>query len=216
MILDCHTHRPAPAPEAVIAASPIGFEPAPAGQAWSVGLHPWHLDLFCDASLRIKDEIWTELVAAAASPQVVAIGECGVDIPRGGMLATQMLAFRKQALLAERLRKPLIIHAVKAHDIIVGLKRDIRPEQPWVIHGFRGKPTIAAIYLEAGCMLSFGERFNPESLRLAPPGSILAETDESPLPIAEIIGRMEEARGTPLRDIIIENSKIFHVNNYEL
>lgn len=208
MIIDCHSHKPYPAPDAIISTSPIGFDPM-AGQKWSVGLHPWHLDLFCDTSMRIKDEIWVELVAAAANPDVVAVGECGIDIPKGGLLATQMLAFRRQAFLAERLRKPLVIHAVKAHDLIVGMKRDINPQQPWIIHGFRNKPTIAAIYLEAGCYLSFGEKFNPESLDITPPDRILAETDESEMTIGEIIARLEKSARKNLKDLIIENSKIF-------
>lgn len=209
MILDCHTHRPAPAPEAIISVSPIGFRPA-GGQKWSVGLHPWHLDLFCGDDMRVKEEIWNELVAAAASPEVAAIGECGIDMAKGGLLATQMLAFRKQALLAERLKKPLIIHSVKAHDIITGLKKDIRPEQKWIIHGFRNKPSIAEIYLDNGCSLSFGEKFNPESLRMTPADRIYAETDESDMTIEEIIARLEEARQEDLKAQIKLNGKIFN------
>lgn len=209
MILDCHTHKQAPAPEAIISASPIGFVEQGA-QLWSVGLHPWDLSLYCGDGLRIKDEIWVELVAAAASPYVAAIGECGVDLAHGGILATQMLALRKQALLAERLRKPLIIHAVKAHDIITGMKKDLNPEMPWIIHGFRNKPTIAEIYLNAGCWLSFGEKFSPESLDITPTDRLLAETDESPLPIETIIMRLEESAQRPLRDAIIANSGIFN------
>lgn len=209
MILDCHTHGDAPRPEAIISTSPIGFV-ATGHQLWSVGLHPWDLPLFCGDSLRIKDEIWVEMVAAAASPAVAAIGECGIDIPKGGLLATQMLAFRKQALLAERLQKPLIIHSVKAHDIITGMKKDLNPSQPWIIHGFRNKPTIAEIFLKAGCWLSFGEKFSPESLDITPTDRILAETDESTLSIDMIIARLEESAQKPLREHIIANGKIFN------
>ncbi|MDE5813692.1 MAG: TatD family hydrolase [Muribaculaceae bacterium] len=208
MILDCHTHRQAPAPEAIISTSPIGFV-AQGEQMWSTGLHPWDLPLYCADNLRIKDEIWVELVAAAASPYVVAVGECGIDLINGGILATQMLAFRRQALLAERLRKPLIIHSVKAHDIITGMKKDLNPEMPWIIHGFRNRPTIAEIYLNAGCWLSFGEKFSPESLDITPADRLLAETDESDMPIERIIMRLEESAQKPLRDSIIANGQIF-------
>lgn len=208
MIIDCHTHKQTPAPDAIISTSPIGFV-AQGTQMWSVGLHPWDLPLYCADNLRIKDEIWVELVAAAASPYVAAIGECGIDLTRGGLLATQMLAFRKQALLAERLRKPLMIHAVKAHDIVTGMKKDLNPEMPWIIHGFRNKPTIAEIYLKAGCWLSFGEKFNPEALDITPTDRLLAETDESALPIEQIIMRLEESAQKPLRDAIIANGRIF-------
>ena len=208
MILDCHTHRQAPAADAIISTSPIGFV-TQGSQMWSVGLHPWDLPLYCADNLRIKDEIWVELVAAAASPYVAAVGECGIDLTHGGLLATQMLAFRKQALLAERLRKPLIIHAVKAHDFITGMKKDIAPEMPWIIHGFRNKPTIAEIYLKAGCWLSFGEKFSPESLDITPADRLLAETDESLMTIDAIIMRLEESVQKPLRDAIIANGRIF-------
>ncbi len=213
MIIDCHTHKDAPAPNAIISTSPIGFV-AQGTQLWSTGLHPWDLPLYCADDMRIKDEIWVELVAAAASPAVVAVGECGIDLSHGGVLATQMLAFRKQALLAERLKKPLIIHAVKAHDIITGMKKDLRPEQPWIIHGFRNKPTIAEIYLKAGCWLSFGEKFSPEALDITPSDRLLAETDESVLSIEQIISRLEESVQRNLRDSIIANGNIFTTRNY--
>lgn len=213
MILDCHTHHQAPAPHSIISTSPIGFA-AYGMQKWSVGLHPWDLALFCGDNLRIKDEIWVELVAAAACPDVAAVGECGIDLLKGGLLATQMLAFRKQALLAERLRKPLIIHSVKAHDIIIGIKKDIKPEQPWIIHGFRNKPTIAEMYLKAGFYLSFGEKFSPEAVEITPPDRILAETDESQFPIDIIIARIEESVQKSLRSNIIENGKIFFTPSY--
>ncbi len=208
MIIDCHTHRSHPAPNAIISTSPIGFAPHEE-QQWSVGFHPWHLDLYCDNSMRIKDKIWTEMVAAAAKPEVVAIGECGIDLSKNILLATQLTAFRRQALLAERLHKPLVIHAVRAYDIIIGLKKDINPMQKWVIHGFRNKPSIAAMYLEAGCYLSFGEKFNPNSLAITPDDKILAETDESAMPVDSIIARLEESSERNLKEFIIQNGKIF-------
>ena len=214
MILDCHTHKQEPATHAIISTSPIGFV-AQGDQLWSVGLHPWDLPLYCADNLRIKDEIWVELVAAASSPYVAAVGECGIDLTHGGLLATQMLAFRKQALLAERLKKPLIIHAVKAHDIITGMKKDLEPQQPWIIHGFRNKPTIAEIYLKAGCWLSFGEKFSPEALDITPTDRLLAETDESDMPIETIIMRLEESAQKQLRDSIIANGHIFRNRSHE-
>ena len=165
--------------------------------------------------MRIKEEIWVELVAAAANFDVVAVGECGIDMTKGPLLATQMLAFRRQALLAERLRKPLMIHSVKAHDLITGMKKDINPTMPWIIHGFRNKPTIAAIYLNAGCYLSFGEKFSPEALMITPRDRILAETDESELSIGEIIGRLEMSAQEELKNTIIENSRIFERKKYD-
>jgi TatD DNase family protein len=45
---------------------------------------------------------------------------------------------------------------------------------------------LAKQALKAGCYLSFGEHFNPESVRITPPEKKLFETDESELSIEEI------------------------------
>lgn len=52
--------------------------------------------------------------------------------------------------------KPLVIHLVKAVDELLKVKRDLRPSNPWIIHGFRGKAALAEEYLKHGFYLSFG------------------------------------------------------------
>ncbi|MDE5976029.1 MAG: TatD family hydrolase, partial [Muribaculaceae bacterium] len=78
-ILDIHTHHPAPQPEAVIAVSPAEFKPVP-NQFYSVGIHPW------DTIEEVSTETWNLFEQAATHPQVVAIGECGIDLVKGGPL----------------------------------------------------------------------------------------------------------------------------------
>ena len=99
----------------------------------------------------------------------------------------QMLLFRRQVEIAEKARKPMVIHTVRSPDIIISIRRDLGARHNWAIHGFRGKPTVAQMYLRAGIYLSFGERYNPDSLLSMPRGYILAETDESSLSIEEIM-----------------------------
>ena len=98
----------------------------------------------------------------------------------------QLKVFRSMIELSERLRKPLIIHCVKAEDVILGLRRDLAPRQTWLVHGFRKKPQAAAMLLDAGIRLSFGEKFHAETLR----------TDASPLTNSEIVAAIAAARGT--------------------
>ena len=202
MILDIHTHHAAPQPEAVICCSPEDFAPAE-GQLYSVGIHPWTV------AEGVTDEMWEKLTAALASPQVVALGECGIDIPKGGALFRQMQVFKRQIDLSESLGKPLIIHSVKAQDIIIGIKKDLQPKQPWLVHGFRGKPTVAKMYTDAGILLSFGERFNEASLPTLPDEFIFAETDESQLSIEDIISHMSAVRGQDLTNLIGANTDRF-------
>ena len=178
--LDIHTHHPAPQPLAVVSASPEGFEPLE-NQLYSVGIHPWLI------SRNLSTPEWEIFEKSVSLPSVVAIGECGVDKLKGGPMFLQLIIFKKQIDLSEKLGKPLIIHDVKAHNMIVGYKREYKPKQNWVVHGFRGKPTVAKMLTDEGIYLSFGENFNPESLRSVPKNMILAETDESSLSIKEII-----------------------------
>ena len=141
-------------------------------------------------------------------PEVAAIGEAGVDQLRGGPMYRQMLAFRRQIEISEAAGKPLVVHDVKAHDSVAGLRRDYAPVQPWILHGFRAKPTVAKMMMQAsdGFWFSFGEKFNPDALRAVPRERILAETDESALDIRQIIARLSEALGEDLTETIAANS----------
>lgn len=198
MILDIHTHHPAPCAQAVVNASADSFSPVPQ-QLYSLGIHPWHTspDLIT---------LPADFIALAASPQVVTIGECGIDTMRGAPMWVQLKLFKAQALLAEELDKPLIVHDVKAHEIIVGMRKELHARSPWIIHGFRGKPQVAQMLLRAGCKLSFGERFNADTLREVPTDAIFAETDESQLPIRAIIEAMSQVRGEDMLPAIAANT----------
>ncbi len=94
---------------------------------------------------------------------------------------------------------------MKAHDIILGLHKEIQPRQPWIIHGFRAKPGVAKMLTDKGIYLSFGEKFNTDSIRVTPPELICAETDESTLPIETIISSLSAASPQPLLPIITDN-----------
>ena len=138
----------------------------PEGVKLSVGLHPWKVT-----------DAWKEEVSlireAAKRADVWAIGECGLDKVKGGVLSLQMEAFRAQIALAEELQKPMVIHCVRAFDELLMLRRELessckhegRVAQPWVIHGFRGKPEQAKQLMTKGMLLSFGHQYNVETLR---------------------------------------------------
>lgn len=202
MILDIHTHHDAPQPEAVVCSRPEEFSPID-GQLYSVGIHPWTV------SDGVTDNAWEKLATVAALPCVRAIGECGIDVPKGGPLFRQMLVFKKQIEISEKVGKPLIIHCVKAQDIIIGIKKELKPRQSWLVHGFRGKPTIAKMLSDAGIFVSFGEHFNEATLSALSDDLIFAETDESTLSIKEIIARLSAVRDTDLTEIISVNTSRF-------
>lgn len=187
MIIDCHSHRPAPYPEGIICVGPADFLPMK-NQLYSVGIHPW------DAASATPEAL-EALRQAAAHPQVLAIGETGIDTLKGAQMFRQLPAFRAQAEIAESTGKPLVIHDVRGHDMILAMYKDIKPRQPWIIHGFRGKPTVAAMLALLGIYFSFGEKFNAESLRGIPAERLLAETDDSALTIEDILASQANAAG---------------------
>lgn len=217
MILDIHTHRMPPQADAVTgirlkedgsdrAAEIIGAAP---DRLFSVGLHPWDAALPATA----EDSLFARMEELLALPNVVAVGECGVDLNRASApLYRQMQLFRRQTDLAEKMRRPVIIHDVRAHDVLVGMRRDLKPAQPWAIHGFRLKASVAEMMLRAGFWLSFGAVFNPDALRIVPRDRILAETDDAPLSIGDVIARIASASsaGSPeMTGIVAENTARF-------
>ena len=108
------------------------------------------------------------------------IGECGIDRQRGGDVEAQIELTRWHADLAERLGKPLILHIVGAWSEIIALRKRMKPVQPWIIHGFRGKEALARQLVDAGFHLSLGPR-SPQSLKdIIPQERTLYETDLEP------------------------------------
>ena len=155
----------------------------------SIGLHPWEMD-----------ENWQEHIAMirkeASREDVWAIGECGLDKVHGESLILQMEAFRAQIAIAEKVQKPMVIHCVRAFDELLMLRRELetngrqegREPQPWVIHGFRGKPEQAKQMMTKGMLLSFGHQYNVETLRFVFTSSrpFFLETDDLHLSVHQI------------------------------
>ena len=142
------------------------------GEAWySVGIHPW------STTEAVDDATWAELERMAADPRVIAIGEAGLDALRGADEATQEAIFRRQAALSERMELPLIIHCVKGYGRLIALRKELRPRQRWIVHGFRGKPELARQLLAAGFDISLGEKHNPATAEIIPPERLFRESD---------------------------------------
>lgn len=131
----------------------------------------------------------------SAPSQVLAVGEAGLDKLADAPMDLQVEVFRCQACLAEEVGKPLVIHLVKAVDELLKVKRDLRPSNPWIIHGFRGKAALVEEYLKHGFYLSFGEKYQEAALCRVPADRLFIETDESEVSIGELYARAAEVRG---------------------
>ncbi len=186
-IVDIHTHNLRAHPPAVISVEP-DFDLDPS-HLYSVGIHPWHSDLVDTLTLQLLD-------LKAQAPNVVAIGETGLDTLRGAPLDRQAQLLQHHIELSERHVKPLVLHIVRAFNQIMALRRSISPSQPWIIHGFRGKPQLAMQLLGCGFHISLGERFNPATAAIIPDDRLHFETDESQLPIDTIASQILSHRNT--------------------
>lgn len=165
-----HTHHTDDVP-CILNCSPDDFllrqDHERADVAFSVGLHPWNV------SAGWQKEV-EKMRSVATSPHVWTIGECGLDKVRGDALSVQIEAFRAQITIAEEVKKPMVIHCVKAFDELLALRKELteqchregRAAQPWVIHGFRGKPEQAKQLMAKGLLLSFCHLYHVETLRL--------------------------------------------------
>ena len=194
MILDFHTHNQQ-ATDALICVKPQDFDPQP-GKLYSVGIHPWHSENVTPATLE-------SLYAAAQHPQVVAIGETGLDALRGASLQVQMELFKKHIALAEQLGKPLIIHMVRTSQQVLKAWHESQRAVPWVIHGMRGNPRVAQPLIDAGFYLSFGPRFNPATVAATPLDHLLIETDDdAATTIHDVAQAIAQARGIDTQQLI--------------
>ena len=182
MYIDLHTHH-APESQDVVAV-------VDGRDTW--GIHPWK----ADADFVVPD-----------LSEKMAIGECGLDAVRGASMGRQEDVFMRQVALGEELKKPLVIHCVKAFDRLLRLRRELRPAMPWMLHGFRGKPQQLRSLLDAGFFVSFGFRHNEESLRLCPLERLMLETDDDKRHISILYNNVAAARGISVAILCDEMAK---------
>ena len=122
----------------------------------------------------------------AARPEVVGIGETGLDYFRTGPegVAAQQLSFRRHIALAKELGKALVIHDRDAHEDVLRILREEGAPDRVVFHCYSGDAAMARECAEAGYYLSFAGPVTfkandalREALRATPLERVLVETD---------------------------------------
>ena len=183
--LDCHTHSHEVSELAIRSLTYeewSGGVTIGEGQLYSIGLHPWSLPL----AERLTDLIDQMRSLLASTPQIVAVGECGIDKVRSNAsLAEQQAWLEAQMRLACQLHRPILLHTVRAWSEMIEIRRELAQEfdplPPIVLHGFRAKGEVARMMLSQGFALSFGRHYDPAALQLAYEShALLVETDELP------------------------------------
>lgn len=220
-VADSHTHldmqEPAVA-DALTAAAAVGVTTvvqvgcdlersrwaAETAAAWqnvwaAVALHPNEAPrLSTEGGEEALDEALTGIEELAALPQVLAVGETGLDYFRTGPegVAAQQRSFRAHIGLAKRLDKALVIHDREAHaDVLRLLEEEGAPERT-VFHCFSGDAEMARLCAAKGWYMSFAGNItfkNAQPLRdalaVVPPELLLVETDAPFLTPAPYRGR---------------------------
>ena len=151
---------------------------------FSVGLHPW-------AVSAKYAEILDLLPPLAKKNNCLAIGEIGLDRVRKENWEYQVLAFESQLKIAQKLKKPVVIHAVRSYSDILFFRKKSDINIPWIVHDFYGNKQEADKLMEKNCFLSFGHRLLKSTklrgvFKGIPIDRIFFETDESELDIKQI------------------------------
>lgn len=168
----------------------------------SLGIHPWNV------TIENIDRLIVEFDSKLMDNMFISIGECGLDKCCDAPLESQISIFKHQVEVSERLGLPLILHCVKAIDEVLQIKADMKTVQPWIFHGFRGKPQQLSQLLEKGFYFSFGMHYNVESLRQCPLDRMFFETDTCTDSVKKIYEKAANELDIPLLHLqnVIENN----------
>ena len=196
MLLDIHTHHLSEDPSNAVLNCEIKNQPIPNNAFYiSVSIHPWQLT-YDNSQLQLE---W--LLTTLTDKRVIAIGEVGLDKLCTTPFDLQNNIFCNIIDIASQYNLPLIIHAVKTTNELIMLKKQIQPKNAWIIHGFRVKKELAKSLIEQGFYLSFGERYNPQSLQSTPVDRLLFETDESTININYLYEQAAILRGVTINQL---------------
>jgi len=194
----------------------------------AAGVHPHDAAEATDADL-------DELEELARHPRVALVGEIGLDFYRNlSPRDRQAWVLRKQLLTAQRVGKPVAVHARDAHEEMMPLltewSREMGGALPdgrplGVMHYFSGDAALAQRYVELGFVISVHTSVtHPKAAQLAdvvraiPLEHLVLETDSpygapqshrgkrnEPAYVAEAAYRVAELKGLPV-DVVAETT----------
>ncbi|HTH28228.1 MAG TPA: TatD family hydrolase [Sphingobium sp.] len=192
----------------------------------SVGIHPHEADAHGDIDT-------ARLVAAAAHPKVVAIGETGLDYYYDHSDRTrQQASFRTHIVAARQTGLPVIVHTRDAEEDTAQILREEMEQGAFagVIHCFTASAAFADIALDLGLYISLSGIVtfrNATALqataRRIPGARLLIETDApflAPVPhrgrtcepafVADTARMIASLRGTDVEELAEQTSRNFY------
>jgi TatD DNase family protein len=176
------------------------------GDAYALGIHPLYVPHANEADLQT---LGAQLQVSANDPQLVAVGEIGLDffVPAlctPPMRERQTFFYHQQLRLARKHDLPVILHVRRSADqLLAGLRRfEVRGG---IAHAFNGSLQQAHAFIEQGFKLGFGGAMTYERAlqlrRLAtelPLEAIVLETDAPDMPPKWLyVTAQQRAQGLP-------------------
>jgi TatD DNase family protein len=179
---------------------------------YSIGIHPWYIN----ENRLVSDLKLIEL--KLQEKECLALGECGLDRRIEIPLKLQISVFKQQLEIVKQSNKPIILHCVAAYDEAIAIKKEMKIENPMIIHGFSKNEQVAKSLLNNGFYLSFGKYLlrNPDLEKVftfATENQILLETDTIEESIYQVYEKAALVKGISIEEmkaIVFTNfSKIF-------
>lgn len=172
----------------------------------SYGIHPWYIGTI-DKQINQLEYLINK------SPNAIAIGECGLDKLCNSNWTKQVEAFEQQIALANKYKKPIIIHCVKAYQECLQILK--QANTPVIFHGFNKNKHLAKQIIDNGYYISLSlqkDSKNPnlktlfENIDLQ---NVFLETDDSKISIVEVYNNVTQSI-----NIELEELKETMFNNY--
>lgn len=158
-----------------------------------LGLHPYFVDEHQASDIGALDQLLAE------HPEVVAVGECGIDGRFTDTLEAQWRYFDAQLQLAKQHSLPVVVHCVKANDKVAKRLRQLALPKAGLIHAFSGSIEQAVAFLGLGFKLGVGgavtyERANRlrRTIKALPDDAFVLETDSPDMPLSGYQGMRNE------------------------
>jgi TatD DNase family protein len=187
----------------------------------TAGVHPHHASEF-------GTETAPQLVELATHPQVVAIGECGLDYYRDlSPRADQRHAFTRQLSLAVAMGKPVFLHQRDAHDDFLAILKEYAGSLVGgIAHCFTGTRAQMEAYLQLGFYIGLTgwicDERRGEELRAAvkalPIERVMLETDAPYLLPRNLAAKTASRRNEPayLPAVLATAARCMHVTARDL
>lgn len=179
---------------------------------FTVGKHPWW------TTDVLKNDEKELLKKVLASKNCLALGEIGLDKLKGVAMEQQIIIFKDLLNIASEIKKPVIIHCVRAFDKLISIKREYKSLQNWCIHGFSRHKTLATQLINEGFYISLMPTTKitaiyTDLVKSLPKNKFFLETDNTPnISIEEIYHQVATIRNISVKELkqqLNENARTF-------